>query len=972
MASRDPRQLIRKTDSITPVASPVDTFVQPKSQSGLRDLAKSLSGVNENLQQYFEFQHEQQAKKDIIKAKADAYSEKAPEIAKMIRDKTAPAQFSPDYINQFEASQGELAGGDLQVKFDQAFEQWPGKDQLNNEGGFHDFFMDFMKKNIDPNASEATLRGLLPKVNELEQNARAKFIAHQNNTLQTQALNTFGAGAIQDVQTRLDDALADEKGPDYATLMDGVLAKRAAYLKVGGNEADADKALMQGISGLAIKELDPRIMDSFLKTKVPGQSYTFGETPDGQQLGIQTKKTLEVIYGQMQTNEAEAKKLEMKKNLDEAQSGIVQALMANPVDQVPEELLKKAEQNGDPTIRTKLTEWRKNLTAGESSDTNEMLAITREIVQNPNVDPMVYIQRGLDANKIRRTEDLQSLFRFGQSVKGEQPLVKSILENQASKTYMDTFASRTRSVDDAMSLVPGVSDAAINAQSDYRMLMTQWILKNPEKANDPIELAKAQNEIGSSILNRLSAPDKALGDTGEGTYNRDPALEQQVGPAAVSGPKNTGEPTQPLEGSDAGDNEDTMAAPKEQPPQKNGAPAAASTDQQAQKWLDSLTPEQAKKWKDTYGDRSNEMVKRLMDQGSIARPMAYNPNDGDLGEGDRQGAGMTQSMAEGYLNELRSTTGGDDAERLLTLISNGEGTNGNYNAVAGNGGQQNVDLSGLTVDDILARQQWARQHGYPSTAVGKYQLLYKTLSSLKADGTVRGDEKFTPELQERAGRSLLDRRGYQEYKAGRISKRAFALRLSQEWASLPSPNTGRSFYAGDSAGNASRVSTSQVYDALGLTPASYGANEYDGQPIGNLTFDHPEQEAGVRSQLKGIVSSAYADIGVDNPEVISGYRSPDHPAEAGKASGGGEHTHGNAMDVSLRGLSDTQRAELVQALRARGAKRFITYSKYPDMLHVDLKDQRGNGQPYFMHDKSARNMNNAPDWFKQIAGYSTI
>jgi hypothetical protein len=63
---------------------------------------------------------------------------------------------------------------------------------------------------------------------------------------------------------------------------------------------------------------------------------------------------------------------------------------------------------------------------------------------------------------------------------------------------------------------------------------------------------------------------------------------------------------------------------------------------------------------------------------------------------------------------------------------------------------------------------------------------------------------------------LLKRRGWDAFRAGKLSKRQFAFRLSQEWASLPNPKTGRSYYAGDGL-NASSVSAAKVYQALGFT-----------------------------------------------------------------------------------------------------------------------------------------------------------
>lgn len=114
-------------------------------------------------------------------------------------------------------------------------------------------------------------------------------------------------------------------------------------------------------------------------------------------------------------------------------------------------------------------------------------------------------------------------------------------------------------------------------------------------------------------------------------------------------------------------------------------------------------------------------------------------------------------------------------------------------------------------------QVGAKARGQLSSAVGKYQFLRKTLRGLKQELGLSGEEKFTRRLQDHLFHALLLRRGYEEYRAGRMSKRQFALRLSQEWASLPNPRTGRSYYAGDGVHGRTRARPSDVYAALGLT-----------------------------------------------------------------------------------------------------------------------------------------------------------
>ncbi len=134
---------------------------------------------------------------------------------------------------------------------------------------------------------------------------------------------------------------------------------------------------------------------------------------------------------------------------------------------------------------------------------------------------------------------------------------------------------------------------------------------------------------------------------------------------------------------------------------------------------------------------------------------------------------------------------------------------------------------------------------------------------------------------------------------------------------------------------------------------------------GKLNFVHPGQEK-IAPQFAAILTETSKAMGRDFT-INSGYRSPTHSVEAAKPGGPGEHADGTASDISMKGMSEGERAKLVRELYSRGARRFITYKNSPDMLHVDMKDQTGKGTPWFMFDKSARNMPNAPAWFKEVA-----
>ena len=106
----------------------------------------------------------------------------------------------------------------------------------------------------------------------------------------------------------------------------------------------------------------------------------------------------------------------------------------------------------------------------------------------------------------------------------------------------------------------------------------------------------------------------------------------------------------------------------------------------------------------------------------------------------------------------------------------------------------------MTIGQIMELQKsMGKKLG--SSATGKYQIMGGTLKdAVKAMG-LSLDEVFTPELQDRiAVEFLLKRRGYDDYRAGKISRTKFLANLADEWASIPN-SSGLSAYHGDKMGN---------------------------------------------------------------------------------------------------------------------------------------------------------------------------
>jgi conjugal transfer mating pair stabilization protein TraG len=157
-----------------------------------------------------------------------------------------------------------------------------------------------------------------------------------------------------------------------------------------------------------------------------------------------------------------------------------------------------------------------------------------------------------------------------------------------------------------------------------------------------------------------------------------------------------------------------------------------------------------------------------------------------------------------------SVTGGRDGA-LLDLIAAPE-SGGNYNAWYGNAGQAAMDLSTLTVAQVGELQRdLVRETG--GSAIGRYQIIDDTLSQLTGRMGLSGDERFTPELQDRMALVLARDAGLDDWQAGRIDDGQFAHNLSRVWAGLPMDESNLSYHEGV-AGNRAGMDYDDVVASL--------------------------------------------------------------------------------------------------------------------------------------------------------------
>lgn len=114
---------------------------------------------------------------------------------------------------------------------------------------------------------------------------------------------------------------------------------------------------------------------------------------------------------------------------------------------------------------------------------------------------------------------------------------------------------------------------------------------------------------------------------------------------------------------------------------------------------------------------------------------------------------------------------------------------GNYNAVIGNADATD-DLSAKTLTEIYALMDELLAAGRPSTAVGRYQIIRRTMEALQAKLAFDDDTLFTPQVQDTMAWHLMIGRGYPAWWRGHMTDAEFMHGLSCEWASLPDPERG--------------------------------------------------------------------------------------------------------------------------------------------------------------------------------------
>jgi GH24 family phage-related lysozyme (muramidase)/LysM repeat protein len=222
------------------------------------------------------------------------------------------------------------------------------------------------------------------------------------------------------------------------------------------------------------------------------------------------------------------------------------------------------------------------------------------------------------------------------------------------------------------------------------------------------------------------------------------------------------------------------------------------------------------------------------DKLNIPAGASSSPAQGSPAQGTpATGAPATGSPAAG--SPAPSTVSGapgsfGDQNPLGKLIFRGESQGaGGYNAYnTGRAGDSSRprDLTSMTLGQVMKAQANGELF-----AVGKYQVIPATMKEAVANLKLNPNDKFDASMQEKIFNDFLideKRPQIRDYVTGETSGTSglqkAQLAVAQEFASVASPYTGKSYYDGDSGGNHSSITAGECGTALNQMRTQYQDN----------------------------------------------------------------------------------------------------------------------------------------------------
>ncbi|ASD50412.1 hypothetical protein FDI24_gp131 [Acidovorax phage ACP17] len=246
---------------------------------------------------------------------------------------------------------------------------------------------------------------------------------------------------------------------------------------------------------------------------------------------------------------------------------------------------------------------------------------------------------------------------------------------------------------------------------------------------------------------------------------------------------------------------------------------------------------------------------------------------------------------------------------LGNLISRGEGDYNSYNAgTKGTGGKVvhsgKKNLSEMTLNDIIASSESKDGNDKDRVfAAGRYQIITPTLKDSMKKMGLKGDEKFTPELQDKIFQETLLPKSVKDYINGNSDdSKAAQVDLAKTWRSFADPRTGKTYADAGAGANHASISAAESAKALEATRAQVAASKKS-----EFALNDPERRTSdaLKTEARETDKAAtQAPIVVQAPAAQTA-QAPAAPSSGGSAGIGG-HMGTRNDDSSIRRITDAK------------------------------------------------------------------
>lgn len=967
--ARAPVREISAPSALQGIAAPVNTYVRPAdpAPSSLHQLADGLAALDDGLGDFMAKRKAKGDEADKQRAIRDAYLNNGEGFDAAVKAGAIPPHESPTYMKWYKNAQGDLRGRQLTDKFDVAYSQWEGRNSGDPEK-FKEFVSGFLKEQVGPETDPEVLAGLNPHIEEIFQGGYANFTKDRSDAVYSGALATTGASMTDHIGKAEGDARATGKGIDYETLWGTLMSERNEALK-RNLEKDVDGYLVDSVI-LQAEESSNEDLLTLLDRKLPGKEYAMSSDPEVRKKVYAAREHIASKLASAATTLAAQEEKEDKARHNALVAGELTKINADPKYQIPEDTLKEISKR-DPEFRSKLPGYRRNLIGdGTVEDPDSLLEVYARIDGGAGAAFVLEMRK---KGVIKDPETLtKALDRVHSVEKASQ--ADGILQSPAYKDTVKLITNATGQGDmDYLDQVRGLTDDGARALFDYRTQLLQWSAENPNAGI--LEREKAAMDIGRTIRDRIvPTPDSKQ----EGLYPQ-PGQKPQPGEQPQSPAEAPGSPAseqQPVEQPPAAETPSDASTPLPPGPradaanelarkynispqaahdmlleeeQNDAAPAAPAQPQAAAQTEDpTLDATGAPSGFGTIGSIFRG-IGSFLGFGSGGEPPKGPDDRGALNEDTR--SRLTNLLQNPpMLEDGRSSAGNTPVAPLLNLLGHTEGTDKGegYNETLGygkfTGGK--VNLESMTLDQIDQLQTQILSHPentFDASPVGRYQIVRKTLRSLRRDLGLQGDELFDRNMQDRLGMALLERRGLKQWQAGDMSDAEFMRSLGQEWSSLPGKQGALRQTLGEiRKGGPIQVASTDPDAGFREWLQQQTAQETGGDgPTDLITSTkrgyQPDMEH-LKPALKSKVSELQKAFGQSLP-IVSGFRDSQRNARAGGAKHS-QHIHGNAVDIDVSNLSRADRVKLIQAARAQG---FGGIGVYANSIHLDIGRRRAWG-----------------------------